>query len=121
MAVRVERCKASADCRADAHNLAEISPQRLARRLVKPRFVWDIWLTYHPDSARIARVRRVIDWVKDSFDARKFPWFGEQFIHPYDLPKAYRGEPLINVFEGFARADGGIGRALVRQNRPLSP
>jgi hypothetical protein len=78
--------------------LAEISPQRLARRLVKPRFVWDIWLTYHPDSARIARVRRVIDWVKD----------------PYDLPKAYRGEPLINVFEGFARADGGIGRALVR-------
>ena len=34
MAVRVERCKASEDCRADAHNLAEISPQHLARRLV---------------------------------------------------------------------------------------
>ncbi len=34
MAVRVDRCKASADCRADAHNLAEISPQHLARRLV---------------------------------------------------------------------------------------
>ena len=34
MAVRVERCKASGDCRADAHNLAEISPQHLARRLV---------------------------------------------------------------------------------------
>ncbi len=34
MAVRVDRCKASGDCRADAHNLAEISPQRLARRLV---------------------------------------------------------------------------------------
>jgi len=34
MAVRVDRCKASGDCRADAPNLAEISPQRLARRLV---------------------------------------------------------------------------------------
>jgi predicted GNAT family N-acyltransferase len=34
MAVRAERSKAAGDCRADAHNLAEISPQRLARRLV---------------------------------------------------------------------------------------
>lgn len=73
---------------------------------VGPRFVFDIWLTYHPDAARIARVRRVIDWVRDSFDAQKFPWFGEQFIHPYDLPKAYRGEPLVNMFGGFAHSRG---------------
>ena len=86
-----------------------------------PRFCFEIWLTYHPDVAKIARVRRVIDWVRDSFDAQKFPWFGEQFVHPNDLPKAYRGEPLINMFEGFARADGGIGQAFVRQNRPLVP
>ena len=86
-----------------------------------PRFCFEIWLTYHPDVAKTSRVRRVIDWVRDLFDAQKFPWFGEQFIHPNDLPKAYRGEPLINMFEGFARADGGIGQAFVRQNRPLVP
>jgi DNA-binding transcriptional LysR family regulator len=57
---------------------------RIAPIDVKPRFVLDIWLTYHPDVARIARVRRVIDWLRDSFDAQKFPWFGERFIHPYD-------------------------------------
>lgn len=34
MAVRADRPKAAGDCRGDAHNLAEISPQRLARRLV---------------------------------------------------------------------------------------
>ena len=34
MAVRAGRCEAAGDCRADAHNLAEISPQHLARRLV---------------------------------------------------------------------------------------
>ena len=84
-----------------------------------PRFRFEIWLTYHPDAARIARVRRVIDWVRDSFDAQKFPWFGERFIHPYDLPKAYRGEPLINMFEGFAHADGGIDQAFGRSNRPV--
>jgi len=73
---------------------------------VGPRFVFDIWLTYHADAARIARVRRVIDWVRESFDAQKFPWFGEQFIHPYDLPKAYRGEPLVNMFGGFTHSKG---------------
>ena len=84
---------------------------------IEPRFRFEVWLTYHPDAARIARVRRVIDWVRNSFDAQKFPWFGERFIHPYDLPKAYRGEPLI--FEGFAHADGGIDQAFGRSNRPV--
>lgn len=80
-----------------------------------PHFRFEIWLTYHPDAAKIARVRRVIDWVRDSFDAQKFPWFGEEFIHPNDLPKAYRGEPLVNMFEGFTHAgsgsDGDFGRS----------
>jgi DNA-binding transcriptional LysR family regulator len=84
---------------------------------VEPRFRFEIWLTYHPDAAKIARVRRVIDWVKDSFDARKFPWFGEQFIHPYDLPKAYRGEPLINMFEGFAHAGSRPDQTFGRSKR----
>lgn len=68
-----------------------------------PRFQLDVWLTYHPDVTRIARVRRVIDWIKESFDSTKFPWFGDHFIHPYDLPKAYLGEPLVNLFEGFVQ------------------
>jgi molybdate transport repressor ModE-like protein len=68
-----------------------------------PRFQLDVWLAYHPDVTKIARVRRVIDWIKESFDSKKFPWFGEEFIHPYDLPKSYMGEPLINLFEGFVQ------------------
>jgi molybdate transport repressor ModE-like protein len=68
-----------------------------------PRFQLDVWLAYHPDVTKIARVRRVIDWIKESFDSKKFPWFGDAFIHPYDLPKSYMGEPLINLFEGFVQ------------------
>jgi DNA-binding transcriptional LysR family regulator len=68
------------------------------------RYAFDIWLTYHPDAARIPRVRRMIDWVIDSFDPRKFPWFRDEFIHPKDLPKEYRGAPVINLFEGFLGA-----------------
>lgn len=70
---------------------------------VGPRFQLDVWLAYHPDVTKIARVRRVIDWIKESFDSKKFPWFGDEFIHPYDLPKTYLGEPLINLFEGFVQ------------------
>ncbi|MBC8008112.1 MAG: LysR family transcriptional regulator [Prolixibacteraceae bacterium] len=76
---------------------------------IGPRFQLDVWLAYHPDVTKIARVRRVIDWIKESFDAKKFPWFGDKFIHPYDLPKSYLGKPLINLFEGFV------------QHNPLQP
>jgi DNA-binding transcriptional LysR family regulator len=64
-------------------------------------FPFDIWLTYHPDSVRIARVRRMIDWLIDAFDPKRFPWFRDEFIHPNDLPKEYKGTPLVNLFEGF--------------------
>jgi DNA-binding transcriptional LysR family regulator len=74
------------------------------------RFAFEIWLTYHPDAARIPRVRRMIDWIVDSFDPRKFPWFRDEFIHPKDLPKEYRGAPIANLFEGFLGA--GHGSAL---------
>jgi DNA-binding transcriptional LysR family regulator len=66
------------------------------------RFSLDIWLTYHPDAGRIPRVRRMIDWLIESFDSRQFPWFRDEFIHPNDLPKEYRGAPLANLLEGFA-------------------
>jgi DNA-binding transcriptional LysR family regulator len=64
-------------------------------------FHFDIWLTYHPDVAHIPRVRRMIDWLIESFDPKRFPWFRDEFIHPKDLPKEYRGAPLVNMFDGF--------------------
>lgn len=65
------------------------------------RFSFDVWLTYHPDVNRIPRVRRMIDWLIDSFDPKRFPWFRDDFIHPNDLPVEYRGAPLAALFEGF--------------------
>jgi hypothetical protein len=62
-------------------------------------FSFDIWLTYHPDAAQLPRVRRLIDWVIASFDPKTFPWFRDEFIHPRDLAREYRGPPLVNLFE----------------------
>lgn len=70
----------------------------------KLRFTFDIWLTYHPDANKIPRIRRTIDWILESFSAKDFPWFGDEFVHPNDLPTEHRGAPLVNMFEGFLGA-----------------
>jgi DNA-binding transcriptional LysR family regulator len=68
------------------------------------QFQLDIWLAYHPDAKKIARVKQVIDWTVQSFDGRKYPWFSDEFVHPKDLQKAYKdAEPLVNLFAGFKK------------------
>jgi DNA-binding transcriptional LysR family regulator len=67
---------------------------------------FDIWLSYHPDAGRIPRVRKMIDWLVDSFSPSQFPWFSDTFIHPNELSELYKGKPLVNMFEGFAAAAG---------------
>lgn len=68
---------------------------------VGPKFQLDIWLTYHADVTKIPRVRRLIEWLKESFNPEIYPWFGDAFIHPDDLPRRFEGKPLANLFEGF--------------------
>src|SRR5258705_9490088 len=63
----------------------------------------DIWLTYHPDARRIARVSRMIDWAIKAFSPQKYPWFRDEFIHPNELKNIYRGEPLAAMFPGSLR------------------
>jgi DNA-binding transcriptional LysR family regulator len=67
------------------------------------KFSLDIWLTYHPDAKRIPRVKQLIDWTIQAFDSRKYPWFRDEFVHPDDLQKSYKGEPLVNLFAGFMK------------------
>jgi DNA-binding transcriptional LysR family regulator len=68
------------------------------------KFELDIWLAYHPEAKKIARVRRLIEWTVQSFDGRKYPWFSDEFVHPKDLQKAYKdAEPLVNLFAGFKK------------------
>jgi DNA-binding transcriptional LysR family regulator len=51
------------------------------------RHQMDIWMTYHPDVRSVKRVAIFIDWVRSLFDAKKYPWFRDEFIHPRDLVK----------------------------------
>jgi len=45
----------------------------------------DIWMTFHSDARSIRRVSLFIDWLRTLFDPKRYPWFGDEFIHPREL------------------------------------
>lgn len=59
----------------------------------------DIWMTYHPDARSIRRVSVFIDWVRTLFDPKRYPWFGDEFIHPRDLARHIAGQknPALGI------------------------
>jgi DNA-binding transcriptional LysR family regulator len=59
---------------------------------------FDIWLSFHPGSGRIPRIRCMIDWLVDCFNPIRFPWFRDEFIHPNQLKAVYKGESLTHLF-----------------------
>ena len=42
-------------------------------------------LIHHHDIARSARIRCVVDWLKECFDPRTMPWYRSEFVHPRDF------------------------------------
>ena len=69
---------------------------------IELRRPFDIWLSYHPGSGRIPRVRRMIDWLVEAFNPAKFPWFRDEFVHPREFDAVYKGESLTHLFGGFS-------------------
>jgi len=61
---------------------------------------YDIWLSYHPGSGHIPKVRHMIDWLVEAFNPAKFPWFKDEFIHPSEFKEVYKGETLTQFFGG---------------------
>jgi DNA-binding transcriptional LysR family regulator len=41
-----------------------------------------MWMCIHRDLARSARIKRVMEWLEESFDARTKPWFRPEFVPP---------------------------------------
>jgi DNA-binding transcriptional LysR family regulator len=69
---------------------------------IELRRPFDIWLSYHPGSGRIPRVRCMIDWLVEAFNPAKFPWFKDEFVHPREFKAVYKGESLTHLFGGFS-------------------
>ena len=61
----------------------------------------EIWLATHPEVAKSARHRTFIDFLTESFDDRKYPWFGADTMAPAEIEKQFSREDLRSYFEGF--------------------
>jgi DNA-binding transcriptional LysR family regulator len=64
----------------------------------------EIWMTYHPNLKQSPRHMAVIEWLRKIFDARQFPCFGPEFVHPNELVSLSPDSMRINVVDGYAAA-----------------
>lgn len=46
---------------------------------------FELWASYSRAAQHSRPVRATMDWLRHSFDARRYPWFGDRFIHPRDF------------------------------------
>lgn len=65
----------------------------------------DVWMAYHPDLRNSHRHLSIIDWLRQIFDGRRYPCFGEKFIHPNELLVSMSGRISKYSGEGFAAAN----------------
>ncbi len=68
------------------------------------RYRMEIWMTYHPNLRGSERHMTVVDWLRRVFDARRFPCFREEFIHPTELARQMGESRKVSGGDGFAAA-----------------
>jgi DNA-binding transcriptional LysR family regulator len=68
------------------------------------RYRIEIWMTYHPNLRSSARHMTVVEWLRRVFDFRRFPCFGEEFVHPSDLILRMAEAKKTSSGEGYAAA-----------------
>lgn len=61
----------------------------------------EIWLATHPEVTKSARHRDFIAFLSDSFDDRKYPWFGPDTMTPEQIEQQFTRDDLRSYFEGF--------------------
>lgn len=75
------------------HGLVHVAPDfRLTR---------DVWLVINPRSADQPHIRTVINWIKRSFDQKRFPWFGKAFMEPADVQRFLVERGIETMFSAY--------------------
>jgi DNA-binding transcriptional LysR family regulator len=72
---------------------------------IGPRVHFDIWLSYHPDTGKLARVRRMIDWTIDAFNPQNNPWFRDEFVDPKEIENHRQAVSPIQIDAAFGRTN----------------
>lgn len=57
-----------------------------------------MWYFYHSSARRSKPVLDAVRWLKEAFDARRYPWFGEEFVHPDDFASRDGEANVVSLF-----------------------
>jgi len=84
---------------------------------IGPDYPIDVYLSYRQAIGDIARVRRTIDWLKQIFDPKRHPLFGDRFVLPESpsTPDRFRSDyhflPLPPMAPALRHRGSGDGPA----------
>jgi DNA-binding transcriptional LysR family regulator len=56
-----------------------------------------LWMYVRREVEQSARVKRVAEWLKQTFDGRTHPWFRTEFVHPRDFGEALKPKRPVLV------------------------
>lgn len=73
-----------------APNLVPLGPPSSIR--------FDMYYFFHRDARNSPSVRTAIDWLKAAFDPEKYPYFADEFIHPYDCRERTSDGKVVALF-----------------------
>jgi len=59
-----------------------------------------IYLVYNKNMKKTGKIDAVIDWLKDVFDKKKYPWFSEEFIHPREIERYLDKDNVVELKRG---------------------
>ena len=77
---------------------------RVITRRVRPvdlpiRLRFELWLSYRREARHSEPVQKAVQWLRDSFDATKYPWFGDRFVHPDEFSMLNDDSQVVPLFD----------------------
>jgi DNA-binding transcriptional LysR family regulator len=67
------------------------------------RLKFELWLSYDRALKQSRTVQTGIEWLRECFDSKKYPWFSDTFIDPADFEHRVAESRVVSLF------DFGIG------------
>ncbi len=77
---------------------------RAITRRVRPldlpiRMRFELWLSYRREARQSQPVQQVVQWLRESFDGSRYPWFADHFVHPDEFGDAHGSGHVISMFD----------------------
>jgi DNA-binding transcriptional LysR family regulator len=60
---------------------------------------FELWASYGHPARQSEPVRTAMQWLRESFDSKSYPWFGDQFVHPDDFAEPFDDSQVVPIFD----------------------